>query len=173
MLFSFYLVDWGLQISKTRCMLNTADGNKDCQRNLLLKFKKRQWKMLDMHSITLPSESTSYTAYVVCMSLKGPIGEVEVSICDSFSPPLLQCSFPLISHFHSLPLFPRSPFPRGTLSLCWLSQIRGPGSLSLSLFSSISRSVGSAWLVLCPPPLCVSPLLKERKQRNGEKGEEK
>ncbi len=113
-------------------------------------------------TLTLPSESTSYTTYVVCMSLKGPIGEVEVSICDSFSPPLLQCSFPLISLFLSLPLFPRSPFPRGTLSLCWLSQIRGPSSLSLSLFLHLSLCRFCLAGFVPPSPVCQPPAEREK-----------
>lgn len=120
---------------------------------------------------SLQVDFTSYTAHVVCRSLKGPIGQVEVSICDSFSPPLLQCSFPFISFSPSFPVSLVLPFPGEHFPFAGCHKIRGPSSLSLSLFPSISRSVGSAWLVLCPLPCVSAPLLKERKQQNEREGE--
>lgn len=37
-----YLINWGLEISRIRCMWNTEDGNMDFRKNLPLEEKKKK-----------------------------------------------------------------------------------------------------------------------------------
>lgn len=94
---------------------------------------------------------------------------MEVSICDSFSPPLLQCSFPFISFSPSFPVSLVLPFPGEHFPFAGCHKIRGPSSLSLSLSLHLSLCRFCLAGFVPPSPVCQPPCWKRGSNRTKEK----